>query len=450
MPSHAQVRLLSVIALPLSAPLVLAAAGCSGGSHRSGPQPPASWSDGAVNAVSRAAAGSGITAVTALRRDGTLETVVYDLPTGRRLWSRPATMPGRPPDMGVQPPAVAGTAERPVVAAVEPVRGGRSALVVRDARTGARAWRRPVGSSYGPVRCGAYLCLPESTDRPDARLTVLDPATGRPRWRLPGLAEVEWSSGDSAVFLRMTGPPVLESRRLGTGALRWSYPLDRALGGDVSLSGGWAFGSLGNMLVGHVAPYQAEPGGPPSAYGFFGLRPSDGKLVWSRKRMLRVYPSANPAVVLIASRVDAEGGYAGLARLNPRTGRTIARVPARRAPRNGWWPAFPADLSAVGFLSPNRPGSAFDLRRKAAVPADGMRTWSFCTISPGELRITGRSGFYPVAPMCAYDLGTGRRVADPGPPPGWYTGATDGWRIWRDERGGLHALNDAHGTVEGM
>ena len=67
----------------------------------------------------------------------------------------------------------------------------------------------------------------------------------------------------------------------------------------VNLSGGWAFGSLGDTLVGYLAPYQAKKGEPLSTFGFFGLRLADGHLAWARPRMLRVYPSANPAVALI-------------------------------------------------------------------------------------------------------------------------------------------------------
>jgi hypothetical protein len=112
--------------------------------------------------------------------------------------------------------------------------------------------------------------------------------------------------------------------------------------------------------------------------------------------------------------------------------------------------SFPADLSTIGFLLPRRAGTAYDLRRGTAVAAHGLRTWSFCTVTPAPLKVSGRREFFPVAALCAYDLATGRPAAAPGPPPGWYTGAVDGWRVWRGERGGLHAVHDARGTIPGM
>ncbi|WP_235017866.1 outer membrane protein assembly factor BamB family protein [Thermomonospora echinospora] len=432
--------------------VLLGTAGCTGSAGGHVAETVAAWSDTSVNAVSRPMSRGGVTAVTGLRPDGRLETAVYDLATGRRRWSQPAAMAGRLPGMGVQPPAVAGPARAPVVAALEP-RGsgrGRATLVVRDARTGAQRWTRPVDSTFGPVRCGPQLCMSEFTTARNARFVALDSATGRTLWSMPGVAEVEASDERRAVVYRMARHPVLESRDLRTGRTLWSFPVERAVGEGVALSGGWSFTALGDTMVGYLAPYQEAKGRPLSAFGFFGLRMADGRPVWTRKRLLRVYPGASPAVSLMAREVDARGGYGGFAQLDPRTGRTIARVPADRAPRTAWWLAFPDDLSKLGFLSQNGRGTAFDLRRGAEVPARGLRAWSFCTVNPAELRIEGHRGFYPIAPLCAYDLGTGRRVADPGPPPAWYTGAVDGWRVWRDEQGVLHAVRDTTTTIPGM
>ncbi|WP_233358953.1 outer membrane protein assembly factor BamB family protein [Thermomonospora amylolytica] len=431
----------------------LMASGCSGT-----PGPPATvtpvprWSDPSVNAVSRPMSGSGVTAVTALRPDGALETAVYDLATGNRRWSRPATMAGRPPGLGVQPPAVAGPPAAPVVAALEPRRSGRwrAALVVRDARTGAQRWSRPVDSTFGPARCGPHVCLAESTARHDPGFVALDHATGRPLWRIPGIAEVVAATGRRVVVFRLTRRPVLESRDPRTGRVLWTFPVERAVGRGVNLAGGWAFAATGDMIVGYLAPYAERAGRPLSAFGFFGLRTHDGRPVWTRRGLLRVYPSPSPAVAPLTREVDARGRYGDFARLDPRTGRTLGRVPAERAPGSAWWLAFPADLSRLGFLALGGPGGAVDLRGGGRVPARGVLAWSFCTVDPAQLRIEGQHGFFPVAPLCAYDLGTGRKAADPGPPPGWYTGATDGWRVWRDEQGMLHAVRDTTGTMPGM
>ncbi|TDD69218.1 PQQ-binding-like beta-propeller repeat protein, partial [Actinomadura rubrisoli] len=413
------------------------------------------WTGADVNVVSRPMAGAGVAAVTGLREDGSLETAVYDLAKGRRLWARPATMVGRLTGMGVQPPAVVDGPGGGVVVALEPQRTGRwkATLVARDARTGAQKWARPVDSTFGPVGCGAGVCVSEFTARKNARFVVLDPATGRARWKMAGIAEVEWADASRAVVFRMAGHPSLEARDLASGRTLWSFPVERAVGGRVNLSGGWAFGALtgpSDVLVGYLAPYQGGRRGALSAFGFFGLRLGDGKPVWTRKRLLRVYPSANPAVALIARQVTAAGAYGGFEQLDPRTGRTTGAIAADKAPRTPWWVSFPADLSKLGFLAQGRPGTAFALRDAAPADVKGMRAWSFCTMSPSELRISGLRGFYPIAALCAYDVSTGRRIASPGAPPGWYTGAVDGWRVWRDERGALHAVRDAAGGSPGM
>lgn len=410
------------------------------------------WADRTIDAVSRPVSGVGVTAVTDLRKDGTLETSVVELATGKRLWSRPSTMAGRVAGMGVQPPAIAGsgTPGQTVVADVE-AEGATPFLVARDVRTGEERWTRQVGTTFGPARCGRYLCLSENTARKDAHFAAVDPATGKTVWQMPGIGEVEWSDGLHTVVFRMAAHPVLESHELATGKIVWSYPVEKAVGNGVNLSGGWSFGALGDdTLVGYVAPYQARQGKELSAYGFFALRISDGTQVWARPKMLRLYPSAAPAVALITREVDDKGRYGGFAQLDPRTGETISRISADKAPRTGWWLAFPADLSTIGFLSRDHKGTAYDLRKTTPVPPAGLHAWSFCTITPSALPIKGQPGFFPVAALCAYDLSTGKQVANPGPPPGWYTGATDGWRVWRDQSGTLHGIHDAEGTVPGM
>ncbi len=56
-----------------------------------------------------------------------------------------------------------------------------------------------------------------------------------------------------------------------------------------------------------------------------------------------------------------------------------------------------------------------------------------------------------MASLCEFDLATGKRVPGPaGTPPAWFTGSQDGWRLWRDEKGALHAIRDTTGTAPGM
>lgn len=453
MAPHTHIGLRSVlISTHIAIGVLLLATGCSA-DHAGAKNTSTSgaWGDTSVNVVSRPAVGTGITAVTSLRGDGRLETVAFDVTNGKRLWAQPATMAGRLAGMGVQPPAVAGPPHEPLVVGLEPQRTGswRATLVARDARTGRQRWTRPVDSTFGPARCGAYVCLSEFTARKNARFVALDPASGKGRWQIPGIAEVEWSDEHRVVVFRMARHPSLEAHDLRTGKPLWSFAVEKAVGPGVNLSGGWAFGSLGGTLVGDIAPYQATRGRL-SAFGFFGVRLADGRPAWQRPRLLRVYPSANPAIALITREVDPKDRYGGFVQLDPRTGRTTARIPAASAPQTAWWLSFPSNLQTIGFLSQSHPGTAYDLRRGTSVTPHGLRTWSFCTVSPAPLRITGQRNFYPVAALCAYDLATGRKVATPGPPPGWYTGAVDGWRVWRDERGGLHAVHDARGTTPGM
>ena len=451
---HNRQRLLSaVVSVHLAIGSSFLAAGCSGDEARGGGAAAAAWINTGVNVVSKPAIGAGVTAVTELRGDGRLRTAVFDLAGGgRRMWTQPATMAGRLAGMGVQPPAVVGPPAQPLVVGVEPrPAGGRqAALVARDARTGRQRWARPVDSTFGPAGCGPYVCLSESTARATAHFVALDPATGKDRWRLPGISEVEWSDARRVVVFRMARHPVLEAHDLRTGAVQWSFAVEDAVGAGVNLTGGWDFGALGDILVGHITPYKTGGRGRLSSFGFFALRLADGRLAWRRPGLLRVYPSANPTIALIARAVEHRDRYAGFIRLDPQTGRTTAQLPSTAAPRTTWWLSFPADLSSIDFLVPGRTGTAYDLRRGTATAPRGLRAWSFCTISPPPLKIVGQRNFYPVAALCAYDLATGRRAAAPGAPPGWYTGAVDGWRVWRDEHGALHAVHDARGTTPGM
>jgi len=442
MPSAALRRLLFA-----SLPLLLSL-GCAEGTARDVAHASAGWTDAEVNAVSKAALGAGVVAVTGLRDDGTLETVVDDLQTGRRLWQRPAVMAGRLPGMGVQPPAVAGSA----VVALEPRDRGpwKAMIVARDARTGDELWARGVRSTFGPVACGANVCLSESTAQRNPRFVVLEGATGRPLWRLRGLAEVQQADRDRVVVLRMARRPVLAAHAASSGRPLWTFPLEDAVGSGVDLSGGWSFGAAGELLLGHIAP--ARRGRSLSAHGFFALRLADGSPVWSHPRQMRVYPGPNPAVGLITREVGPSGSFGGFARIDARTGRKLVSIPATAVPRgSSWWLSFSSDLSRLGFWLPDGKGTAFDLQTGSPVPVDTLRTWSFCTTDPQPLRLAGGApGFFPVAPLCAYDLATGRKAESPGPPPAWYTGSHDGHRVWRDERGALHAAHDTTGSTAGM
>jgi outer membrane protein assembly factor BamB len=424
--------------------LLLGVTACDGGS-----EPSPAWNDTGVNAVSRPVIGSGVAAVTALLPDGRLQTVVSDVDRGTRLWTRPTVIAGRPAAMGVAPPAVAGTSARPVVATVE-ARGKGVSLVGHDARTGRQLWTRNVDTTFGPARCGGLVCLSEATARKSAHFAALDPVTGKPLWHMPGVAEVEWSDAQRVVLFRMSAHPALEAHALADGKAIWTFPVESALGRGANLSGGWAFGAAGDSLVGYLAPFQTRQNGPLSSFGFFSLRLADGRQQWVRRRLLRIYPSASPAVALITREVDNTDHYGGFVQLDPRTGRSVTRLTASDMPRTNWWLAFPPDLDRLGFLSHEQAGRMYDLRTGKVVGGH-PHGWSFCTTTPAPLKITGQQGFYPIAALCPYDLKTGRRLDDADTvPPGWYTGAVDGWRVWRDAQGGLHGVHDGDGTTPGM
>ncbi|WP_433181051.1 PQQ-binding-like beta-propeller repeat protein [Actinoallomurus sp. CA-150999] len=452
-PSHAHRRHagrsrhgIAVISLQFA--MLSTALGCSASGGADPTSAAAGWQDASAGVVSRPAIGGGVTAVTSLDDEGRLWTIVFDLATGRRLWSRPSTTSGRPADLGVAPPAVAGPPGRAVVGSVEP-RSSGAEVVGRDVRTGSQRWARPVGTTFGPTRCGDSLCLSEFTAEKSARFAVLDPTTGKASWTMPGVAEAEWADRRRVVVFRIAAHPVIEAHDLASGRSLWSFPVERALGGTVDLSGGWSFGALDNDLIGYLAPFRARQGAPLSAFGFFSLRTEDGALQWAHHRSLRLYPSADPAVALVTRDVDPNDRYGGFTQVNPHTGRAVAAIPAPPNSGPDRWPAFPADLSALGLLQPGHPGQTYDLRTGGLI-AGHVRAWSFCTTTPAPLKINGSTRFFPVPAVCPYDMLTGRRLASTEPPPGWYTGAVDGWRVWRDEHGGLHGRHDAEGTVPGM
>ncbi|MEV7965404.1 hypothetical protein AB0O34_05405 [Sphaerisporangium sp. NPDC088356] len=450
------IRPLAKPALPLAGALagVLALAGCSSSKAAIEETHP-TWLNGEVNAVSRATVAAGVAAVTSLKPDGTLETAALDLTAGKRLWAHPATIAGRLPGMGVQPPAAIETGQgQGVIAAIDPAKRGRwnATLIVRDARTGQRKWSRPVQSTFGPQRCGPYLCMSENTALASARMVVLDPLTGKLLWKLPGISEVEWSDPSRVVMLRMAKHPVLSAHDLKSGAPVWQLPVEQALSTGIDLSGGWAFGTAGENLVGYVAPYTNPKKNKTSAFGLFSVKLANGTVNWLRPSVVRVYPSGSPGFAPVVRPIDERGQYGGFARLDPGSGRVIGQIAADQVPGTGWWLAFPKDMGRLDFLKPNGSGSAFDLPSGRAAPVKDQRGWSFCVTDPKPLPLAGQpQGFYSVASLCEFDLATGKRVPGaPGVPPAWFTGSQDGWRLWRDEKGALHGVRDTTGTAPGM
>ncbi|MER7210977.1 PQQ-binding-like beta-propeller repeat protein [Streptosporangium jomthongense] len=431
---------------------VLALTGCSG-SEAAVPAHP-TWHNGEVNAVSRTTSAAGVAMTTSMRADGTLETVALDLATGRKLWAHPATMAGRLPGMGVPAPAIVqSSGGRLVAVTVDPVRQGRwnAALVGRDARTGNRLWTRPLHSTFGPQRCGAFVCVSEDTALSKARMSVLAPETGKPMWQLPGIAEVEWSGASHAVLLRMARHPVLEAYDLASGRRPWRLPVEEALGPGVDLSGGWAFGSTADDLVGYVAPYTGPSKKRVSAFGLFSVKLTDGTVNWLRPSVVRVYPSGSPGLAPVVRPVDPRGQYGGFARLDASNGRVLGQISAAQIPGSGWWLAFPDRMDTLGFLKHGRQGSAFDLATGRGTEIRDQRGWSFCVTDPRPLPLKHQAaGFYPVASLCEFDLASGKRTNGSEAPPAWFTGSQGGWRIWRDELGGLHGVKDGTPTAPGM
>ncbi|GLW26361.1 hypothetical protein DI270_035250 [Microbispora triticiradicis] len=441
-------------ALALAASALLTGAaltGCSGGGDAAAKDRPA-WHNTQVNAVSRATTGGGVAAATSMRPDGTLETVALDLSTGRRLWTHPATMVGRLPGMGVQAPATVETGVgQAVVVTLDPSGGKNAVLVARDGRTGRQKWTRPMRSTFGPQRCGPYVCVSEDTELASARVVVLNPRDGALMWRLPGIAEVEWSDPTRVVLLRLASHPVLEARTLKDGKAVWQLPIEDALGPGVDLSGGWAFGATGDKIVGYVAPYTNPQTKQTSAFGLFSARLTDGAVDWMRPSVVRVYPSGNPAYAPIVRPVDEQGQYGGFARLDAESGRVLGQITPAQVPGSGWWLAFPRDMDRLGFLKRDAPGSVFDLSTGEPTPVSGASGWSFCVTDPKPLPLRGMiPGFYSIAALCEFDLATGRRKSSSAAPPSWFTGSQNGWRLWRDEKGGLHAVNDHTTTAPGM
>jgi hypothetical protein len=108
-------------------------------------------------------------------------------------------------------------------------------------------------------------------------------------------------------------------------------------------------------------------------------------------------------------------------------------------------------MERLGFLKHGAKGSSFDLTSGRPVGSDSQLGWSFCLTDPKPLPLRGQApGFYSVAALCEYDLSTGKRVAGNSAPPSWFTGSQHGWRLWRDEKGAVHATNDGTATAPGM
>ncbi|WP_283135456.1 PQQ-binding-like beta-propeller repeat protein [Rhizohabitans arisaemae] len=430
----------------------LAVTGCSAGAVTTKPVP--TWQNSEVNLVSKTYGAGGVTAATSMRPDGALETVALETATGKRLWTAPAGMAGRLPGMGVQAPAVLESKGQTIVSAVEPIKQGkwRAMLITREARTGRRLWSRPVHSTFGPQRCGALLCLSEHTALSAARFVALDPLTGKALWRLPGIAEVQWADPTRVVVFRLAKHPVLAAHRLTDGKTIWRLPVEQAVGAGVNLAGGWAFGAVGDDLIGYIAPYTNPRTRRVSTFGLFSARLADGGINWMRPAVVRVYPSGSPAVAPIVRPVDRQGQYGGFARLDARSGRVLGQITAQQVPaETGWWLAFPHNLDRLGFLRHGAAGNTYDLASGQAAPVKDQRGWSFCVTDPKPLQIVGASpGFYPPAALCEYDLATGKRTAGGGAPPAWFTGSDGEWRLWRDEKGGLHAIKDASAPSPGM
>ncbi|GII88840.1 hypothetical protein Ssi03_68300 [Sphaerisporangium siamense] len=435
---------------------VLALAACSTSRAATEQAHHATWRNAEVNAVSRATVAAGVATVTSLRPDGSLETAALDLAGGKRLWAHPAAIAGRLPGMGVQSPAAVETSPgHAIVAAVAPKRGGHgagnAALVAHDARTGRPLWSRPVHSTFGPQRCGRLLCLSENTALASARVVVLDPLTGKVLWKEPGIAEVEWSDAGRVVMLHLARHPVLAAHDLASGRPVWRLPVEQALAPGVDLSGGWAFGASGGDLVGYVAPYTSPKQNKTSSFGLFSIKLADGAVNWLRPSVVRVYPSGSPGYAPVVRPVDERGQYGGFARLDPGSGRVVGQITAGQVPGAGWWLAFPGDMARLDFLKPGGAGAAFELPSGRATPVQGRRGWSFCVTDPKPLPLAGGArGFYSVASLCEFDLATGKRAPAAGPPPAWFTGSQDGWRLWRDENGAVNAVQDTTGSAPGM
>lgn len=442
---------------PLSKPSIalagtLAVAACSGSDAATTSKFP-TWHNTQVNAVSRTVVAGEVVATTSMKPDGTLETVAIGLRDGKRLWAYPATMAGRLPGMGVPAPALVETAKEGVVVALDPARksGWNATLIARDAYSGVQKWTRPVHSTFGPQRCGPYICLSEHTALAKARMVVLDPATGKQLWKLPGISEVEWSDPARVLLLRLADAPMIESYELKTGKLQWQQPIEQALGPGIDLSGGWAFGAAGDNLVGYVAPYTNPQTKKVSTFGLFSLKIADGTINWIRPSVVRVYPSGSPGYAPVVRPVDRSGAYGGFARLDSESGRVVGQITASDVPGSGWWLAFPDGMDKLGFLKHNAKGTAFDLVSGRPVPVEEQRGWSFCVTDPKPLALRAQPpGFYSTAAICEYDLGTGKRISPATAPPPWFTGSQDGWRLWRDEKGALHAVNDQTATAPGM
>lgn len=403
------------------------------------------WTNIRVHAVSEIAAHAGVVAVTSMDGRQQLRTVVLDKTTGNTLWSQPATMAGRPPRLGVGPPAVVpGPEGDTLVVAIEPGGPTGAALVGRGARSGGPRWRAPVTTSYGPQRCGPYICISD-----DDYVYMRSPESGEIQWRAGGPAAVAASSAGSAVFFHWGDRPAVQKRDLDTGALLWEVAVGRILGPGVDARGGWRFSQVSGVLVGYLGPF--GQGSEMTPFGYFGLRLSDGALLWRHERMLAVHPAPPAESLLLAQRVTNRGTLGDYAVIAPRTGSLTGSAPASGLPRNELRVAISGNTEMLGLYRTGRAGRSFALDSGHPASDGDTRMWTYCDGRQEPLEIRGRHGYGPITPLCPVDLSTGHTLAGTGlPPPEWYSGRASGWRIWPGPQGELYGRHVGQGNSAGL
>lgn len=439
------------VALVVLCVLVPALAGCgvTGAAEAAdGPD----WSNTDVRVVSKIDAQSGLLAFTSRTPQRRLRTVVVELTTGRTLWTRPATMAGRPPRLGIAPPAlVTGRGGEHLAVAVEPRPAGKAGagdkvLAARAARSGELRWERPLRRSYGARRCGPHVCTQ------DARHFYLRSAEdGRVRWRAPGPAMVAGTVGRSVVLFRWGEQPAVQRRTLESGRLLWQTRMAGVLGPEVTTAGGWSFSRTGDLLVGRVGQRAHDPGGSAAPFGFFALRLSDGALLWRKHGFESTAPSPRPPVMILAKRVGPAGRPTGFVVVGARTGRVTATLDARAAPGRRGGISLSTDMETLAFQREGGKVVAFALDSGVRVDPADSRLWTFCYPRQQPLPIAGLPDYRSINPVCPVEASSGQTRTDSElPPPEWYTGRVEGWRAWAGPRGALHGLHVGHGGSPGM
>ncbi|MEV7724295.1 protein kinase [Streptomyces sp. NPDC087917] len=226
-PGRTRVVVAGAVALLLAAGVaggLLWSGSDAGASRGAGPRPSAASAAGPAPVTPWSVALGGHTVSCSAESGGlycagrNLSAARLDVANGAVLWSLPAGAPDRPGATPMAPLAVGGL--------VLVVADGGERLRALDAKTGTERWQYRLSAGTQVVAAGARVLLAAA----NGTATVLDAASGSPRWSKPAAAGSGWwggpGPGGAPVFYRSTPDANGRSTEVSevdasSGAVRW-------------------------------------------------------------------------------------------------------------------------------------------------------------------------------------------------------------------------------------